>query len=614
MGVIHKLRGDVISFIITLKKNNPSIGVRQLAVLTSEQFHVQVSKSSVNSVLKKSALSSSVGRRSGITVRPEKFSIPSVKKDQISKSMRGAGFRKEELLLAEEKGPVQERPLPSKLPVEKELDEEAEETGASPAEILEGQDFSGHVEALRKDRRVQGTAISDGAGFIFLKAAQWDVSTHSLMAELFKKYIQSAVSNRFDSISDMFLFLKFLGEESFDLTSAYGSHGLGVLNNFCHPIANENKDLLELKGLFQWDKTMQKSSSLPSLIMEYNRINEQAFLEVKGLRLLLEDRSEVTMDASMASFGGGSLIPPFPYGSLPIHKAMARLSNSLVSNIQSIIFHRAPGEAKFDRAVYDMVAVFENIPGKRILKISVLDLQGEEIAGFSTVPFQKRTFLMGVAPQQKEFGELTKAVKWAGKRSFYHEGIDRIVHFAETKTKFMAMQVNESIEDFRVITVREGEESASCWGILTNQHNGSGEDILKEYMSQWPYLGESLQEAPIFVLPPGKSDESQEMENRAEKKDFSVFSDFVGSLHKYCQKQFFPPVHSNDDISSFIENVYGISGIYYEREHDLNIFLDVEKESPYRKDLEYAVKRVNERHILDYSGRRLWLEISFLKI
>lgn len=104
------------------------------------------------------------------------------------------------------------------------------------------------------------------------------------------------------------------------------------------------------------------------------------------------------------------------------------------------------------------------------------------------------------------------------------------------------------------------------------------------WMPKWPYFGESLQEAPIF-------------------------RDFVGALHKYCQRQFFPPAHSNDDINCFIADVYGAPGSYYEGEGHLTVFLDVEKGSPYRKDLQYAVKRVNERHILDYCGRRLWLEI-----
>ena len=256
-----------------------------------------------------------------------------------------------------------------------------------------------------------------------------------------------------------------------------------------------------------------------------------------------------------------------------------------------------------------MVAVFENISGKRILKTSVLDAQGGEIAEFLTVPFHKRTFLFGIGPQQKEFGELTKAVKWAGKRPFYHSGTDKTGYFAETKTNFMTKQVNESIGDLRVITVWNDKGSDPCWGILTNQQNGSAEDILQTYMFQWPYLGESLQEDPVVMLSPGDHDQDQTTGKEAGKKDCSIFNDFVGALHGYCQKHFFPPGYTEIGVSHLITSIYGVPGVYYEKEDALSVFLDVEKGSAYHKDLEDAVKRVNDRHILDYSGRRLWLEI-----
>lgn len=610
MGVIHKLREDIVSFIITLKKNNPSLGVRQLAVLTSDQFHIQVSKSSVNSVLQRAALSSSVGRRPGASARSEKFSIPEDKKKQISKSMGEAGFLKEEEKLSLRLDPLkEEKATPSEHPVEETPAEEKEEKQDSIETGPQGdQDFSASVEAWRSEKKAQGVSLSDGAGFVFLKAAQWEISENSLMAELFKKSIKSAGSNHFDSVSDMFLFFKFLGVESFDHISDYRGHGLWVLNDFCNSSANENKDLLEMQELFQWENAIRNSPSLPNLVMEYNRIKEQTFLEVKGFKLLLEDRSELAMDASMVSFGGGGRIPLFSCSSLPIHKAMARLSNCLISNIQSAIFHKGPGETRFDRAFYDMVAVFENISGKRILRVTVVDQQDEEIAEFSTVPFQKRTFLVGIGPKQKEFEELTKSVKGAGKRPFYHTGTDKIVHFAETRTNFMTVQVKESAEDFRVITVWKDEEKDPCWGVLTNQQSGSGEDILKAYMSQWPYLGETLQEDPVLVLSRDIQDqEAKEEEER--KKDPGIFIDFIGALQEYCQKQFFPPAYAKGDIDRLVASIYGTPGIYWGTENSLRVFLDVEKGSEYRKDLEYAVKKVNARHILDYSGRRLWLEI-----
>src|SRR3990167_3690775 len=92
MGVVHKLKDEVVSFILAQKKQDPAIGVRKLALLASEKFQIDISKSSINNVLKSAELSSAVGRRAGGLVKSEKFSIPPARKTEILKNMRMAGF------------------------------------------------------------------------------------------------------------------------------------------------------------------------------------------------------------------------------------------------------------------------------------------------------------------------------------------------------------------------------------------------------------------------------------------------------------------------------------------------------------------------------------------
>ena len=97
MGVIHKLKEDVITFIIDQKKSNPPVSIRQLAIVTSEKFRIKVSKSSVSTALKNASLSSAVGRRAKNAAVVTKFTIPANRKSEISKSMQKAGFSKEEV-------------------------------------------------------------------------------------------------------------------------------------------------------------------------------------------------------------------------------------------------------------------------------------------------------------------------------------------------------------------------------------------------------------------------------------------------------------------------------------------------------------------------------------
>jgi hypothetical protein len=644
MGVIYKLREDVVSFIGDQKKNNPSISVRQLAALTSEKFQIKVSKSSVNDVLKKASLSSSVGRRSGISAQPEKFSIPISKKKEISENIRKTGFIREAPVPAkkegtpvlaagkigapeskeikvktektlheifpEKKGPLDDSAaVPQKSPSEKpEKDFVGVPMEKEPAQdIVQEQNALRRAEEERHQKREAGISVPGGMGSIFLKAAQWEISRCSLVSQIFARRIGQSVSKRFDSISDMFLFSRFFEAGSFDAVSAHRGHGLWVLNDFCNSPAHESQDLMELRELFQWSEAAGNSSSVQEMIMEYRRAKEQALLEIRGFKLLLEDKSEIAMDAAMSSFAAGGDIPPAVHGALPMDRAMTKLSNCLVSNIQNAVFYKIPGETKFDRACYDMMAVFENTPGKRILKTIVVDENGRNIAEFSIVPSHRRHFLVGVHPQQKEFLELTKTAKWAAKKSFYHRGADKIIHFSETRIDLMEYQTTEKSRPFRVLTVWKNEEAKPCWGVLTNCGRESTEEILKEYMAQWPYLDESMQEGPILTLP--EEIKGQDVPNETLESLSGICDDFIEVLRNFCWKHFFPPHYSRTNINQILAEIYNVPGAFYASGDILAVSLDINRGAAYRSQLEYAARRVNEQNIFDYSGRRLWLKV-----
>jgi hypothetical protein len=63
MGVIHKIKLEVVDFILKSKDKNRNYSCRKLASLATEKFAIKISKSSINSLIKKSGLSMPVGRR-----------------------------------------------------------------------------------------------------------------------------------------------------------------------------------------------------------------------------------------------------------------------------------------------------------------------------------------------------------------------------------------------------------------------------------------------------------------------------------------------------------------------------------------------------------------------
>lgn len=63
MGVIYKLLPQIKDFIVEKKKENPDLSCRKTSSLVFNKFHLKLSKSSVNALIKQAGLSSPIGRR-----------------------------------------------------------------------------------------------------------------------------------------------------------------------------------------------------------------------------------------------------------------------------------------------------------------------------------------------------------------------------------------------------------------------------------------------------------------------------------------------------------------------------------------------------------------------
>ena len=82
MGVIYKLKQEVVQFIVSQRQENPLLSCRQLAESASQKFGLQLSKSSVHDVLKESGIVTPRGRKPRAS-----FAIPQEKNKQIQTSL-----------------------------------------------------------------------------------------------------------------------------------------------------------------------------------------------------------------------------------------------------------------------------------------------------------------------------------------------------------------------------------------------------------------------------------------------------------------------------------------------------------------------------------------------
>ena len=163
MGVIYKLKEDVVRFIISQRQSNPLASCRQLAESASQKFGLHLSKSSVHDVLKESGIITPRGRKP-----KDKFEIPQEKRKQIQTSLSQvklipplmAASKEPTVILSETKDLT--TPLDSStIGLRMTINDECPARG--PTETNAMQISSEYPEA----------------GKIFLKAALWDLGIYS---------------------------------------------------------------------------------------------------------------------------------------------------------------------------------------------------------------------------------------------------------------------------------------------------------------------------------------------------------------------------------------------------------------------------------------------------
>ena len=181
MGVIYKLKDEVVNYIISQRQSNPLYSCRQLAESASQKFDLRLSKSSVHDVLKESGIITPRGRKPKV-----KFEIPQEKKKQIQTSLSQVKLLPD---------PVESSPEPPRtvepeqevLSSVKELnaidivesspsDTPPSATGTSPS-ITVIPAKAGIQDRINSEMKI--SPEYEGAGKIFLKAALWDLGVFS---------------------------------------------------------------------------------------------------------------------------------------------------------------------------------------------------------------------------------------------------------------------------------------------------------------------------------------------------------------------------------------------------------------------------------------------------
>lgn len=626
MGVVYKFRKEVVDFVLQQKRTDHDLGCRQLAVLTSEKFKIQVSKSSVNAIIKNANLSNAVGRPFSDEAPAKKFQIPPQKKQQLLEEVRKIKLEQKPL-------PPKALPQPRRdqvLPPPRNEPWIAQSPKTPPVEPrgcgFSKATFLSHVESMRA-RRAQGKGIMrEGMGCVFLKAAQWQLSRTPVLGALLRKHIPEVLPAQFDAFCDMAPCLNLLGVCEFSQMERLTNHALWHLNGFEQPLTG-----LEISG---WGNRIQAVAPSVRFFMEYEKEKRQVFMEAKYFEFYLENGARVMTDACLAGLGEENFPTPLPFpeeeGFLTCaERAMTMLSRCVISNNQPAVFLSSDG--RISGAVWDMVAAFEGMEGRQFQKVVVFGGAGEQIAEFSWFPRKKRFFMLGVWPWQEEFLTLSKNTKMV--EPFYDEVTDKVFYIAAGPAAIFEKELKLKGAPLRSVTVLSSPEGDPVMVILTNCADKAPADIMQAFLGRWPNLdagpaGRALHAAGISGagkararMPVGSQGFPQEdvsgaagpalgsAERRVGQSPSLVFQDWGGALNQYCQKHFFGGEFSGLDITQLISTLYSLDGYCAAHERALLVSLSPPPAYSSFNTLRQIIQRVNEAGITDPMGRFLFINI-----
>ncbi|MGE0267829.1 MAG: helix-turn-helix domain-containing protein [Candidatus Omnitrophota bacterium] len=563
MGVTHKLKQDVINFIIDQKRDNPKFGCRELAELTSEKFKIKVSKSSVNSIIKSTNLSNSVGRPSKkIEEKNKKFQIPSEKKQQISKELH-------------------------KIPLPKDTN-----SVKTKNEFLSNQNSTGSGVSLTEQKAVLIKNAVDVslsqinikyAGLIFLKLAFLENLEEGFLGTLMQAYNtdhNKEVYDKFCNSVFMYVALDII-QENRDL-------------NLFLSITDQIKDLSITTQIL--DEEIKMNTRL-SMISKLELELDQLLSQVGGFLIRLENKKAIKLNANLTELiGADTVIKSF----FPLKTSLDKLSNFIINNTHPLIMVDHLSEDIFSNDFFDLMGALEGVDGYKIEEICVIGTKDADniLASFSFIPQFRRKFAFGVFENNINFTKITKASQWAPKECFKVWSCKEAILYTTTKTDYFNKKVDGLKGDLTVLTVWKGENLAPLFAIITNLKEGYNY-VISRYLEK---IGESKVDfSPEKSILTAHAQKEQDLADFCHLKD--IYMKVYNFLRTYMICHYFKIDDSYDIENNILIEIYKICGTVDFQENELIFTLDIKESAPLFCLINDAMKVLNNRDVLDSFGR-----------
>lgn len=561
MGVTHKLNPEVLDYILRQKQTNPGLGCRKLAELVSAHFRINVSKSSINNVLKQHQLSNSVGRPSKkAKEKMKKFQIPSDKKQQISEALH-------------------------KIPLPDNVQSDIVDQDEGDATIIAAPETGDHTTtpAAPAEAATQQTEWGEAvtmkyAGGMFLLAAFYETMDETVLGSLLSDYSQQPDRKQFERKCNAALLMSSLNVED----------------------VKERAFLLRKQADFDFsdedlDQFLDSQTSDVDRILLQTKIDlelSQLSNRSTGYLVTLESGQTIGLTSRLSIRSGA--IDPSTARRIPMKSAVGKLSEEILVNNQPYLFYLE--EDADPQSAVQMMAAFERQDGCKITSINILGDEGEPQLDFSYITDKRRAFVYGAFPGGADFDKFIRASQWAA-REQYTDRESRKWEFVVTRPDYKANQMSGIDAGLFAISLwREGATQPEL-ALVTNlseNHNILLDRHLGYFCGAFAEPGTQALERSFQMALETEAGEYNSLRD--------VFLKFGGYLSDHAQREYFEGSANADGRDNFL----GLRGavtsgkavvevVFSGENHDADTVMKLKK----------AVENVNMRKIYDTSHRIL---------
>ncbi|MCX5706993.1 MAG: hypothetical protein NTW13_04995 [Candidatus Omnitrophica bacterium] len=602
MGVTHKLKPEIRNFILEQKKSNPTLSCRNLSNLAQAEFKIEVSKSSINAVIKEAGLSAPIGRKPKkarphiimpslpILLRPQDTALEIIKVDlqRVSQPQEEAKPRaeEEEQKVKEEEARRQEE--------KKQLEDEREKAENEAARQVEEARWRKQAE---EEQRVQEEAAGgkqqeeaakleieakvklspqiENSGIVLLRAADYLIAGTSCVSPLISKGLNQPQSDILIQAENL-LYSSLL------------------------------EDNIGKSSLTQLQLTQEMNQ-------EISRILLNALQEVRCIKITLANKDTLYLDGQLYTIWS---TPYLPYDfSASISNIKSRINKCFYENSLCLIF-MAPGYDMPSKEFFNLVSGF-NSRGNGILNLTLYGNKLEELAVISSFPNKKHFFVLAMWPWQftesrkiNKIGEFTPVHLGAEAKEFY---------LAEIELELSQPQAKETVT-LRGCVLKTSPNEKARLIILSNADSEGlkSQELANAYISRWPNLEEAFQDysrkVELFTYTANAqrffSTENLSLSQNALIDTKSLLESYLKALDLYLRLSFMPAGYEERDLITMQERFYSLKANIKPQNDCLIISFQPEPGYGFLKDLSYLCRRLNEKGVYSGENKLLYFTIA----